>query len=158
MPRFIVDQKLYGWDGPERQLKRTGNALALLAAGNLLLSVLLGVIPTGVTRHNWVSFAATLALLALLAELIAAVRFRMVRHALDKRSFDSIHQTLRWSAQCHLLLMAMALAAGVVSCAQAFSGAPDLVVVLGFCLSLAGSLLFLRIYSQLRTYDMKAPE
>ena len=97
MPRFIVDQKLYGWDGPERQLKRTGNALALLAAGNLLLSVLLGVIPTGVTRHNWVSFAATLALLALLAELIAAVRgasvviadplYRVVLRESDKARF-----------------------------------------------------------------------
>ena len=155
---FIADQKLYGWDGPEARLKRTGNLLTLLSAGNLLLSVALGLIVTGVTRHNWVSFAATAALIALLAEIIAAVRFRMARHALDKRSFDGIHHMMRWSAQCHLLLMGVALAAGIVSCVQAFGGIPDLLVLLGFCLSFGGSLLFLRVYGQLRTFDMKAPD
>ena len=65
---------------------------------------------------------------------------------------------MRWSAQCHMLLMAAAFAAGVVSCFQAFSGILDLAILLGFALSFACSFLLLRRYDRIPTHSMKAPE
>ena len=158
MPRFIVDTKLYGWDMPEQALRREKNTFLLLSLLNAALSIACGLIPTGVTRHNWVSFAATAALIALMMEVIGAARFRAAKVLLDKRSFDSIHHMMRWSAQCHMLLMAAAFAAGVVSCFQAFSGIPDLAILLGFALSFACSFLLLRRYDRIPTHNTNAPE
>lgn len=158
MPRFMVDTKLYGWDMPEQALRREKNTFLLLSLLNAALSIACGVISTGVTRHNWVSFAATAALIALMMEVIGAARFRMAKSMLDKRGFDSVHNMMRWSAQCHMALMAVAFAAGVVSCFQSFSGILDLVILLGFALSFACSFLFLRRYDRIPTHNMKAPE
>lgn len=158
MPRFIVDTKLYGWDMPEQALRREKNTFLLLSLLNAALSIACGLIPTGVTRHNWVSFAATAALIALMMEVIGAARFRAAKALLDKRSFDSIHHMMRWSAQCHMLLMAAAFAAGVVSCFQAFSVILDLAILLGFALSFACSFLLLRRYDRIPTHNTNAPE
>ena len=67
MPRFIVDTKLYGWDMPEQKLGQIKNRILLLAVLNAVVSVACGIVSTNVTRHNWVSFAATAALIALMA-------------------------------------------------------------------------------------------
>ena len=158
MPRFMVDTKLYGWDMPEQALRREKNILLLLSLLNVALSIACGVIPTGVTRHNWVSFAATAALIALMMEVIGAVRFRMAKSMLDKRGFDSVDHMVVWSAQCHLVLMAVAFIAGIVSCFQAFGGAKDILILLGFIACFACSLILLRIYQDIPKYSMKAPE
>ena len=158
MPRFAVDTKLYGWDMPEQALKREKNTFLLLSLLNTALSIACGVISTGVTRHNWVGFAATAALIALMMAVIGAARFRVAKALLDKRGFDSIHHMMRWSAQCHMVLMAVAFGAGVVSCFQSFSGILDLVILLGFVLSFACSFLFLWRYDRIPTHSMKAPE
>ena len=158
MPRFMVDTKLYGWDMPEQALRREKNILLLLSLLNVALSIACGVIPTGVTRHNWVSFAATAALIALMMEVIGAVRFRMSKSMLDKRGFDSVDHMVVWSAQCHLVLMAVAFIAGIVSCFQAFGGAKDILILLGFIACFACSLILLRIYQDIPKYSMKAPE
>ena len=158
MPRFMVDTKLYGWDMPEQALRREKNIFLALSLLNAAISFACGVIPTGVTRHNWVSFAATAALIALMMEAIGAVRFRMAKSMLDKRGFDSVHNMMRWSAQCHLALMAVAFTAGVVSCFQSFGGILDIVILLGFALSFTCSFLFLRRYDCIPTYSIKAPE
>lgn len=158
MPRFMVDTKLYGWDMPEQALRREKNTFLALSLLNAAISIACGVIPTGVTRHNWVGFAATAALIALMMEVIGAARFRMAKSMLDKRGFDSVHNMMRWSAQCHMALIAVAFVAGVVSCFQSFSGILDLVILLGFALSFAYSFLFLRRYGRIPTHSMKAPE
>lgn len=158
MPRFMVDTKLYGWDMPEQALRREKNTFLALSLLNAAMSIACGVIPTGVTRHNWVSFAATAALIALMMEVIGAARFRIAKSMLDKRGFDSIHNMVRWSAQCHMALMAVAFAAGVVSCFQSFSGILDLAILLGFALSFACSFLLLRRYDRIPTHSMTAHE
>ena len=158
MPRFTVDTKLYGWDMPEQALKREKNTFLLLGLLNAALSIACGVISTGVTRHNWVGFAATAALIALMMAVIAAARFRAAKAMLDKRAFESIHNMMRWSAQCHMALMAVAFAAGVVSCFRAFSGILDLAILMGFALSFACSFLLLRRYDRIPTCSVQAPE
>ncbi len=158
MPRFMVDTKLYGWDMPEQALRREKNTFLALSLLNAAMSIACGVIATGVTRHNWVSFAATAALIALMMEVIGAARFRIAKSMLDKRGFDSIHNMVRWSAQCHMALMAVAFAAGVVSCFQSFSGILDLAILLGFALSFACSFLLLRRYDRIPTHSMTAHE
>ncbi len=158
MPRFIVDTKLYGWDMPEQALRREKKTFLVLSLLNAAISIACGVISTGVTRHSWVGFAATAALIALMLEVIGAARFRMAKSMLDKRGFDSVHNMMRWSAQCHLALMAVAFTAGVVSCFQSFGGILDIVILLGFALSFACSFLFLRRYDRIPTHSMKAPE
>ena len=158
MPRFMVDTKLYGWDMPEQALRREKNTFLALSLLNAAMSIACGVIPTGVTRHNWVSFAATAALIALMMEVIGAARFRIAKSMLDKRGFDSIHNMVRWSAQCHMALMAVAFAAGVVSCFQSFSGILDLAILLGFALSFACSFLLLRRNDRIPTHSMTAHE
>ena len=158
MPRFMVDSNWYGWDGPENVTNRVKNRCLALSLANAVISFTCGVVSTGVTRHNWVGFAATAALIALMMEIIGAVRFRRAPHVTDKRTFDSIHQMMRWSAQCHMILMALAFAAGAVSCFQAFGGIPDLLILSGFAASFACSWFFLRAYSALPTYSIKAPD
>ena len=158
MPRFTLDTQWYGWEGSEqalRQARRHCLTLCLLNAG---ISLACGMIATGVTRHNWVGFAATAALIALMMECIGSIRFLRARDAMDRRTFESIHQMMRWSAQCHILLMALAVLAGFVSCIQAFTGVLDIAVLAGFLLSLGCSLLFLKTYSAVRTYHMQAPD
>ena len=158
MPRFMVDTRLYGWDLTEQVLKQRKNRLLLLSLLNAALSIACGVISTGVTRHNWVGFAATAAIIALMMEVIGAARFRMAKSMLDKRGFDSVHNMMRWSAQCHMALMAVAFAAGVVSCFQAFAGLTDIAVLLGYALSFACSFLLFRTYKSIPTHHVKAPE
>ena len=158
MPRFIVDTKLYGWDMSEQKLGQIKNRILLLAVLNAVVSVACGIVSTNVTRHNWVSFAATAALIALMMEIIGAARFRMAKSMLDKRGFDSVHNMMRWSAQCHMALMAVAFIAGIVSCCQAFGGAKDILILLGFLVSFACSFFLLRNYQGIPTHSMKAPE
>mgnify|MGYP007056185585 CR=1 FL=1 len=157
MPRFIVDTKLYGWDLPEQALRQMKNRILLLAVLNAVVSVACGLVSTPVTRHNYVSFAATAALIALMMEVIGAARFRMAKSMLDKRGFDSVDHMVVWSAQCHLALMAVAFAAGIVSCFQGFGGAKDLLVLLGLIVSFACSLFLLRSYRSIPTHSLKAP-
>ena len=158
MPRFIVDTKLYGWDLPEQALRQMKNRILLLAVLNAVVSVACGLVSTPVTRHNWVSFAAMAALIALMMEVIGAARFRMAKSMLDKRGFDSVDHMVVWSAQCHLVLMAVAFLAGIVSCFQDFGGAKDLLVLLGLIVSFACSLFLLRSYRSIPTHSLKAPE
>lgn len=158
MPRFIVDTKLYGWDMPEQKLGQIKNRILLLAVLNAVVSVACGIVSTPVTRHNWVSFAATAALIALMMEVIGAVRFRMAKSMLDKRGFDSIDHMVTWPAQCHLVLMAVAFIAGIVSCFQDFGGTKDILILLGFLACFTCSLFLLRSYKSIPTHSMKAPE
>ena len=158
MPRFMVDTRLYGWDLTEQALKQRKNRLLLLSLLNAAVSVACGVVSTGVTRHNWVGFAATAAIIALMTEVIAAARFRAAKPLLDRRGFDSLNHMMLWSAQIHMALMAVAFAAGVVSCFQAFAGCMDIAVLLGFALSFACSFFLFHTYKSIPTHHIKAPE
>ena len=158
MPHWMVDSKFYGWDLPDKALLRSKNRLLLLGILNAVISLLCGIISTGVNRHPWVGFAATAALMALMMEVIAAVRFRMAKTMLNRHTFDSVHHMMRWSAQCHMTLMAVALIAGIVSCIQAFDGILDLVVLAGFIFCFACSFLFLTDYDRIPTQTIQAPE
>ncbi|MBQ9326540.1 MAG: hypothetical protein IJ246_12330 [Clostridia bacterium] len=158
MPRFMVDTKLYGWDASEQTLLQKKNRILLLSIGNIVISLVCGLVSTNVTRHSWVGFAATAALIALMMEVIGAVRFRSAKVMLDKRGFDSVQHMLTWSAQCHMVLMAVAWIAGMLSCFQAFGGVLDILILLGFMLSLACSFFLLRTYQSIPTHSMKAPE
>lgn len=154
----MLDNRLYGWDMPEQALVQKKNRILFLSVLNAAVSVFCGIVSTNVTRHNWVSFAATAALIGLMTEVIGAVRFRVAKSMLDKRGFDSVDHMVAWSAQCHMVLMAVAFIAGIVSCFQAFGGVPDIVILLGFTVSFACSLFLLRIYRSIPTHSMKAPE
>lgn len=158
MPRFEADTRLYGWDMPQDALRREKNRFLLLCGVNAAISLACGLIPTGVTRHNWVGFAATAALIALMMAIIAAARFRMAKPLLDRRGFDGVHHMMLWSAQCHMALTLVAFIAGVISCFQSFTGILDLVILLGFAGSFACSFLFHRAYARIPTHSIKAPE
>ena len=97
-------------------------------------------------------------LIALMMEVIGAARFRMTKSMLDKRGFDSIDHMVTWSAQCHLVLMAVAFIAGIVSCFQDFGSTKDILILLGFLVSFACSFFLLRNYQGIPTHSMKAPE
>lgn len=147
-----------GWDADETKLRSVKGACMALTLVNMALSLGCGMIPTGVTRHNWVSFAATLALVALMAQVIAAVRFGLAKPMLDPRSFSSIHQMMRWPAQCHILLMTIAFIAGCHSCVTAFAGLTDILVMLSFLLSAGGSFALMKIYGSVRVCEVDVPQ
>ena len=75
---------------------------------------------------------------------------------LDKRTFEEIHQMMRWAPQCHMLLTAAAFLAGLVSCVTAFTGFADLLVLLGFAGCFACSLLIFRMYRTVKTHHVKS--
>lgn len=77
---------------------------------------------------------------------------------LDKRGFDSVDHMVVWSAQCHMVLMAVAFIAGIVSCFQNFGGVKDILILLGFIVCFACSLFLLRRYKSIPTHSLKAPE
>lgn len=158
MPRFISDSRWAGWDAEKGALKRAQSRCMALATVNVALSLLCGVIPTGVTRYRWVGFSATIALLLAAVEWIAAWRFRRAGETLEKRRFEGIHRLMCAVPQCHMLMMAVAIAAGVISCVTAFTGAADVLVLAGFGLCFACSLLIWQTYRRIKTHDISAAE
>ena len=135
MAEFDPNLNGCGWRAPELTLRRAKRSVPLLSAANAVISVLTGVCPTGVTRDRWVGFAATAALAALMAEVIGAVRFCMAQETPPEQQCRSIRRMLRWGALYHLLLMAVAAAAGVIACVRNFTGPLDLAAVAGMALS-----------------------
>ena len=158
MPRFVTDSKLYGWDAPESRLRSARRTCAAFAAASLVLTVIPGLIPCGVARHSWVGFAGTASLIAVMLEIIAVVRFSVAKPGLDYRTFHSIHWMMDYAPLLHAMLMAVALVAGIVSCFQQFTGAPDLLALLLFALSAVSSLVLRRIYRAIPTYSVKEHE
>ena len=151
----MVSSSLYGWDAPETKIRSVRKSCALFAAVSLVLSVLSGVLPTGVTRHNWVGFAGTAALVAVMLEIIAVVRFSVAKFQLDYRNFHSIHWMMDYAPLLHIVLMAAALAAGIVSCVQNFTGVLDLLVLMLFLLAGLSSWMLRKTYRGLPTYTVK---
>ena len=131
----------FGWDEPEACLKEVRTRLIQLSAANTVLSLLLGIVPTGVTRHNGVGFFATAALALLMIEDIGAVRFLRSASRLTHKPFAGIHRMLSWASPCHAALMAGALLAGTIASIQNFTGAYDILVVY-------------RMYHSLRTFSL----
>ena len=158
MPRFIENSCLYGWDAPKEQLKSVKRYCLLFAGISAVLSLVCGVLPTGVTRHNWVSFGATTALVALMLEIIAVIRFSLARSQLDYRTFHSIHWMMDYAPLFHAVLMGIAFIAGIFSCIQAFTGALDLLALLLFALATVFSLVLRKIYRTVPTYSLKEHE
>ena len=158
MPSFPITSTLYGWDAPETQLKSVKKTCALFALVSAALSIVCGVLPTGVTRDNWVSFAGTAALVALMLEIIAVVRFYFAKTQLDYRTFHSIHWMMDYAPLFHAILMGVALIAGIVSCFQQFTGALDLLAILLFALAAISSLTLRKVYRAVPTYSMKEHE
>ena len=158
MPRFIADSKVYGWDAPEARLRSVKKTCLLLALASLSLTVLCGLLPAGVARHTWVGFAATASLVALLSQVIAAVRFWLAKAHLDYRTFHNIHWMMDYAPLFHAILMGVALTAGIVSCFQAFTGALDLLALLLFLLAAVFSLVFRKVYRSVPTYSLKEHE
>ena len=155
MPRFFSNNNLYGWDAPETQLRSVRRACVLLTAVSLAFSVICGILPTGVARHNWVGFAGTASLVAVMLMIIAVIRFSLARSHLDYRTFHSIHWLMDYAPLFHAMLMTVALIAGIVSCFQAFTGALDVLALLLFLAAAVSSLLMRRAYRSLHTYTMK---
>ena len=123
-----------------------------------MLSLVCGVLPTGVTRHNWVSFAGTAALVALMLEIIAVVRFSLAQSQLDYRTFHSIHWMMDYAPLFHAILMGVAFIAGIFSCIQGFTGVMDLLALLLFVLAAVSSLVLRKIYRAVPTYSLKEHE
>lgn len=158
MARFITNTKWYGWQAPEGVLRQARLRLLLLACINLAVSIACGLIPTGVTRHNWVSFAATAALVALAAEIIGVVRFYRAKEHMYQREFEAIDHFIRLPCLLHMLLMAVAFIAAIVSCVRNWTGVLDAVLLFlllgtGLC-----SYLVYKQYRALPTFEMKQPE
>lgn len=158
MPRFDANGNWYGWDAPESELTRAKARCTAFVVANLILSVLCGVCPTAVTRDDWVCFAATAALVALMVELIGVVRFRHAKAYLSRQEFGGIHRMMTWAPVYHILLTAVAWIAAVMSCVRAFSGPLDVLVSVGFLLMGLCSIGMYRAYKGIRTFEMKEVE
>ena len=158
MPRFITNTKWYGWKAPEGEIRQTKLRLLFLVGINLLISVACGVIPTGVTRHNWVSFAATAALVALAAEIIGAVRFYRAKSQMYQREFEGVDHFIRLPCLLHMMLTAVAVIAAIVSCVQNWTGWLDALLLLLLLCTGACSFLVYKLYRALPTFEMKQPE
>ena len=158
MPKFVTVSSLYGWDAPEAQIRTTRKNCALFATVSLVLSIVSGILPTGVTRSNWVGFAGTAALVAVMLEIIAVVRFITAKSQLDYRSFHSIHWMMDYAPLLHAMLMSVALVAGIVSCVQNYTGGMDLLILFLYILAAAASLLMRRTYRTLPVYTLKEQE
>ena len=158
MPKFTAGSSLYGWDAPETKIRSVRKSCALYTAAVLILSIVSGLLPTGVTRHNWVGFAGTAALAAVMLEMIAVVRFWAAKSQMDYRSFHSIHWMMDYAPLLHAMLMAIALIAGIVSCIQNYTGETDILVLFLYILAAAASLMTRRTYRVLPTYTIKEQE
>ena len=158
MAGFDPNPNWYGWSAPETELTRAKRTVLSLSAVNAVISVLTGVCPTGVTRDNWVGFAATAALVALMVEIIGAARFRMAKETLSAQQFHGVHRMLSWGALYHLLLMTAATLAGAIACVRDFTGPLDLLAVAGMALTALCSLAVRRIYRAIPTYEAADPD
>ncbi|MBQ9306724.1 MAG: hypothetical protein IJ229_02265 [Clostridia bacterium] len=158
MPRFTANTRWYGWNAPKEILKKTGWQMLLLLLLSTVLSLAGGMIPTGVTRHNWVSFAATAALVALAAEIIGVVRFLRAKEQMLQRDFEGVDHMIRLSCLFHLILTAVAVLAAIVSCIQSWTGYTDLLALAALALTGVCSFLVLHKYRSLPTYDIENPE
>ncbi|MGN0801344.1 MAG: hypothetical protein ACI4MF_01980 [Candidatus Faecivicinus sp.] len=158
MLKFDPDTSWHGWDVSQQELRRTGRACLLLTAANAGLSVLCGVCRTGVTRDNWVGFAATAALVALMAEAIGVVRLLLSRPALSRTEFEGVHRMILWGAFYHILLTIVALLAGIIACVRAFTGPMDLLVLLGLALTALCSAAVRKCYARLPRLEIRNPE
>ena len=158
MPRFITNTKWYGWKAPEGEIRQTKLRLLFLVGINLLISVACGVIPTGVTRHNWVSFAATAALVALAAEIIGAVRFCRAKSQMYQREFEGVDHFIRLPCLLHMMLTAVAVIAAIVSCVQNWTGWLDALLLLLLFSTGGCSFLVYKLYRALPTFEMEQPE
>ena len=154
MPRFDTHSGLYGWDAPERRIKEVRKQCLILTGISLILSLGCGLLPTGVARHNWVGFAGTAALVAVLLEIVAVGRFCSAKSQLDYRSFHSIHWMMDYAPLMHIMLMGVAFAAGIISCIQGFTGVMDILCLAGFLLSGAASLMLRKAYRTIPVYKM----
>ena len=158
MLRFITNSSLYGWDAPEAQIRSVRKYCALFTAVSLVLTVVCGLLPTGVARHNWVGFAGTASLVAAMLMVIAVVRFSRAKSHLDYRTFHSIHWMMDYAPLFHAILMVVALIAGIVSCFRSFTGVLDILALALFLLATASSLLMRKTYRTLHTYTVKEHE
>lgn len=158
MPRFIADSKWYGWNASEGAIARTKKRLPLWAGANAILSLLCGIIPTGVTRHSWVSFAATAALVALAAEIIGIARFCRAKGPMDRRAFEGIDHFIRISCLFHMILTGVAVAAAIVSCILEWTGIMDALALIGLVGTGLLSFLVVKDYKLLPVFKMEKPD
>ena len=155
MPRFITDSSLYGWDAPEAQLKSVKKVCSLFTAISLVLPVVCGLLPAGVTRHNWVSFAGTASLVTAMLMVIAVIRFSMAKTHLDYRTFHSIHWMMDYAPLFHAILMIAAMIAGIISCIRGFTGALDVLALMLFPAAAVSALLMRKTYHSIPTSTLK---
>lgn len=158
MPRFIADPKWYGWNAPEGAIAQTKKRLLLWAGANAILSLLCGMIPTGVTRHSWVAFAATAALVALAAEIIGIARFCRAKGPMDRRAFEGIDHFIRIACLFHMILTGVAVAAAGVSCVLQWTGILDALALVGLAGTGLLSFLVTKDYKALPVFEMKSPD
>ena len=157
MPRFVTNTKWYGWRAPEGELRQTRLRLLFLVGINLIISIACGLIPTGVTRNNWVSFAATAALLAMAAEVIGAVRFYRAGEQMYQREFEAIDHFIRLPCIMHIMLTLVALVAAIVSCIRNWTGWLDALVLILLASTGACSFLVYRLYRALPAFIIDNP-
>lgn len=158
MPRFITNTKWYGWSAPEGEIRQTKLRLLFLIGINLVISIACGLIPTGVTRHNWVSFAATAALVALAAEIIGVIRYYRAKEQMYQREFEAIDHFIRLPCLLHMMLLIVAEIAAIVSCIQNWTGWLDALLLILLASTGACSFLVYKLYRALPTFEMKQPE
>ena len=157
MPRFETDTNWFGWNAPERSVMSAKRRILLLTMVNLMLSILCGLVPTGVTRDKWVSFAATAALVALMLEIIGAVKFYITKNQISRREFQTLYVMLRWASGIHMALTLVAVIAAVVSCVRSWTGIADLLVTAGLLLTGLCSFLVRQNYIALPAFEMEDP-
>ena len=158
MPRFITNTNWYGWSAPESEIRQTKQRLLLIVMVNLVVSIACGVIPTGVTRHNWVSFAATAALVALAAEIVGVVRFYRAKEHMYQREFEGIDHFIRLPCILHMLLTLVAFIAAIVSCIRNWTGPLDALLLLLLSGTGVCSYFVYKLYRALPVFEMKQPE
>ncbi|MBR1585516.1 MAG: hypothetical protein IJ662_08260 [Clostridia bacterium] len=157
MPRFMTNTKWYGWNAPENAIKQTKRQMLALSVLNAVVSLACGLIPTGVTRHNWVSFAATAALVALAAEIIGIVRFYRAKGQMYQREFEGIDHFIRLPCILHMMLTLVAVIAAVVSCIRNWTGWLDALLLILLASTGVCSFLVYKLYRALPTFEMENP-
>lgn len=158
MPRLIADTKWYGWNAPEGAIARTKKRLPLWAGLNAALSLLCGLIPTGVTRQRWVAFAATAALVALAAQIVGIARFCRAKGTMDRRAFEGIDHFIRVPCLFHMILTGVAVIAAAVSCVVSWTGVLDALTLLGLAGTGLLSFLALRDYTALPVFKTESTD
>ncbi len=91
-----------------------------------------------------------------MTQLIAVMRFLLVKNAQSHRNFTSIDQMLRLSALLHAALSLAAGTAAILFCIRSWTGVADVFVAAGLLLAGGCSACVHRFYASIPAFEQKA--